>query len=251
MRIVTFWLSVIMIFIIPWENIIILRGIGTISQAMGFLLAGFWILSIAITGLPRKFQRFHLAVFLFMLWQMSSYVWSIDEFRTMDRIKTNFQLVIMITIFWDLYTTSARLNAGLQAYVLGAYVSIGSIVTNYVSGIMKGYLRYTATGFGSNDLALLLALGIPVAWHLAIFKENDKQNRMMKLVNFAYVPAAVFSILLTSSRGGLFAMLMSFFFILRSITRLSAFQRILIMAALTGSMFLMQSYVPQTSFVRL
>ncbi len=251
MRIIAFWLSLILIFLIPWENVIVLRDIGTISKAVGLLVAVFWILSLLETGRHRKLQWFHLVVFLYFFWHMLSYFWSIDDDMTITRIFTNFQLVVMIVILWDLYTTPAALKSGLQAYVLGAFISIGSIINNYVNNIQGIYQRYSPPGFDSNDIALILALGIPVAWYLAVSEGSGKKSVLLKLVNYAYVPAAVFSILLTASRGGLIAALAAFLFVLGSFTRLSFYQRILIFAALVGTLFSLQSLVPQSSFDRI
>ena len=40
-------------------------------------------------------------------------------------------MLLLVFILWDLYTTRSALLAGLQAYILGAYVAVGSAVNNY------------------------------------------------------------------------------------------------------------------------
>ena len=35
MRTVAYWLSLILIFVIPWENAILFEGVGTASRAVG------------------------------------------------------------------------------------------------------------------------------------------------------------------------------------------------------------------------
>ena len=182
---------------------------------------------------------------------MASFFWSVEVDETMQRIMTYVQVGIMVWILWDLYTTPKALKAGLQAYVLGAYVSIGSTIFNYLKGIEFNNLRYSATGFNANDLGFIVALGIPVAWYLTVSKSNGVKAQALRLVNVAYVPAAILAILLTASRGSLIAALPALLFLLGSLNRIKLYQRALLFAALTGSLFVLLPLVPQSSFQRL
>ena len=251
MRTIAFWLSLVLIFMIPWEKMVSFEGLGTMSKAAGMLVAAFWVLTVVVTGEFRKPHPFHVAVYLFVFWNVISVFWSLDVDLTIDRIQTYFQLAILTFILWDLYTTPVALKAGLQAYVLGAYVAIGSTVVNYMAANKAVYNRYAATGFDANDIGVTLALGIPVAWHLALSGGNGKMAQVLKLVNYAYLPAATLAILMTASRGSLIAALPAFLFILGSFSRLKLFPRVLIFAALVVALFALQPLVPQSSLDRL
>lgn len=251
MRTVAFWLSLILIFVIPWENVVTLKGLGTVSRATGLLVAAFWVLTVVRTGRFRKPHPFHMMVYLFLLWNVVSVFWSVDVASTVIKLLTYFQLAVLVWILWDLYTTPAALKAGLQAYILGAYVSIGSLLANYLRGKARGYFRYAATGFDPNDLGVILTLGIPVAWHLALSGGNSKKTHLLRLVNYAYVPAAILAILLTASRGTLVATVPAFLFVIGSLARLKLFSRVLICTVLVGALFVLQPLVPQSSFQRL
>jgi O-antigen ligase len=255
MRTIAFWLSLILIFMIPWENSVTIASLGTLIRVTGLLVAAFWVVTVLATGRFRKPHPFHLTVCLFVLWNVISAFWSVDVDWTVLRIQTYFQLAGLVLILWDLYTTPAALKAGLQAYVLGAYVSIGSTVANYLAGRaasdFSSWRRYTGAGLDANSLALILALGLPVAWHLAVSAGNSKKSDVFRLVNYAYIPPALFAILLTASRMGLLITVPAFLFILGTFTRLKLFSRALIFAALIGALFALQALVPQTSFDRL
>ena len=121
MRTITYWLSLAMIFIIPWENVVNIQGLGTISRAVGLLLAAFWVLLVVSTNRIRRPLPFHVAVFLFVLWNALSIFWSVNIDSTLKRSGTYLQLGVMVFILWDLFTTPAALRAGFQAYVLGAH----------------------------------------------------------------------------------------------------------------------------------
>jgi O-antigen ligase len=236
-----------MIFVLPWENSIAIGQVNVLTIGIGMLMAVVWLVSVPLTGF-RKPHLFHTAMFFFILWNSASYFWSVEVDATVKNIKTYVQLGILSWILWDLYTTPKALKAGLQAYVLGAYVAIGSTIFNYLKGPESTYTRYSATGFNPNDLGLILALGIPVAWHLAVSKTIGKENQALRLVNFGFVPAAILAILLTASRGSLIAAMPAFLFLLGSLTRLKLYQRVLLFAALTGTLFVLLPIVPQSSF---
>jgi len=254
MHTVTFWLSLILVFMIPWENSVVIAGLGTLTRVTGLLVTAFWGVTVVATGRFRKPHPFHLAVYLFVLWNVISVFWSVDVDWTVTRIQTYFQVAGLAYILWDLYTTPAALKAGLQAYVLGAYVSIGSTVANYLAGNAFSDVdphRYSGAGLNTVDLALILALSIPVAWHLAVSASNNKKSDVLRLVNYAHIPAALFAMLLGATRAGLIATVPAFLFILGTFTRLKLSSRVLIFAALIGALFALQPLVPQTSFDRL
>ena len=46
MRRITFYLSLIMVFTIPWQETVVIPGLGTASRLVGLLAAGFWVLSV-------------------------------------------------------------------------------------------------------------------------------------------------------------------------------------------------------------
>ena len=184
MRTLAYWLSLGLIFVIPWENSILLGSSETtVARVVGLVVAGFWIFTVVVTGEFRKPHPFHIAIYLFVLWNALSFFWSVDADETLVRLQTYFQLTVLVLILWDLYTTPAALRAGLQAYVLGAYVAIGGTIANYLRGEEFSYLRFAATGFDTNDLGMILALGIPVAWHLATSSDDSRRTNLLRLVN--------------------------------------------------------------------
>lgn len=251
MRTLAFWLSLVMIFVSPWENIIDVKAVGSIGKAIGLLAAMFWLVMVVNTGKLRKPHPFHLVVFLFVLWNAVSVFWSVNVDITVERAVTYIQLFSLIYMVWDIYTTPAALKAGLQAYVLGGYVSISSVIANYESGVQESYQRYTATGFNGNDFSLILTLGMPLAWYLATSEGNGRLAHLLRLVNYAYIPVAFVAISLTASRAAVFATIPAFLYGLGSLTRLKFHVRLLIFAVLIGSMFVVAPLIPETSIQRI
>ena len=255
MRTLAFWFSLVFIFIIPWETAVKFEGLGTLIKLAGFALTGCWLAALTTSGKFRQLHPFHLVVFLFVLWNFISVLWSVDTNRTMDRVFTYTQLAIITLILWDLYTTPKHLKAGLQVFILGYFVTINAVISDWLNGESSAHgltwQRYSAFTFNMNSLALMLALGIPIAWHLAISPSNGLKAQLLKVVNFAYVPLSLFSILLTSSRGGIIATTPAFFYILGSVTRLTLLRRVLLTTVLVGALYVLFPLVPQNSLDRI
>jgi O-antigen ligase len=253
MRFVAFGLSLIFIFIIPWENAVTIGELGTLTRAIGLLMTAFWVVKTLTTGKFRKPLPFHVLIFLFVGWNCISTFWSLSTEDTAQNIKTYLQLAGLTIILWDLYDTPAALRAALQVYVLGAYVSIGSTVAMYLADnrISEFDLpRYAGAGLDANELALILNLGIPVAWHLAVSSVIGKKDYVLRLINYAYVPSALFGTVLTGSRMGLFTIIPGLLFILVRSTQLKRSSLALVFAGLVGAWFVLQTLVPQSSIDR-
>jgi O-antigen ligase len=250
MRTIAFFLSLALIFTIPWENAVTVAGLGTLTRVIGVFAAMVWLGSVLIGRSLRKPHAFHLLMLLFVLWNMSSIFWSVAVERTMQNIETYLQLAFLAFLIWDLYTTREALRAALGAYILGAYVAIGSTVIYYYTGQeIKAYSggRYAGSGINAGDLALILALGLPVAWYLARSAGKGIKGSIQRLVNYVYIPASIFAIALTASRMALFAIVPAIVYIIGTANQLKPFHRILILATLVGTL----PFIPQSSLERL
>ena len=50
MRQIAFWLSLALIFAIPWENSAKFEGLGSLAKLIGVAVAGAWAAAVARTG---------------------------------------------------------------------------------------------------------------------------------------------------------------------------------------------------------
>ncbi len=251
MRKITFWLSLVMIFIIPWEDTLSISAIGSLSRLIGLIVAGFWLLTVLSEGRARKPHPLHALVLIFFLWNALSYFWSQDIPGTIERIITYGQIFLMLLIIWEIYKKPADLIAGLQAYVLGSYICIASSIINYLQGrvAVSFEVRYSATGINAVDLSLLLLLGIPLAWHLFL-RLDKKKYRVLRFIDIIYLPLAVFAILLTGSRTSLFAIVPAIIFVFWP-NRLDISRYILISIFLAISLLIVRSILPAAIIERL
>lgn len=253
MRTIAYMLSLVFIFTIPWEGVVQLPGLGTAAKLMGFALVAFWLATVVITNRLRKPGPFQIAVSLFVLWNAVSVFWSDDPIRTVEQVVTWIQLLGLVFILWDLFTSRAALLAGLQMYVLGAYVAFGSAAYNFLSGnvFYTNYQRFSSGDTNPDGFGFILALGIPVAWYLAGSKNTSKMSGLLKFVNYAYIPAALLGIALSGTRTALIASLVGMAFGLASLTRVRLWIRgailLFLISAATFSLPYLQTL---TSFQR-
>jgi O-antigen ligase len=174
-----------------------------------------------------------------------------DIAATRGRIQTYIQMVVLVMVLWDVLRTRAALQAALQMYILGSYVCIVGAIINYRDAVEGSATRYAASGFHPNDMGLILALGLPVAWHLAIFAKHNAGLHFLRIVNFAYLPAAVAAILLTASRGTVVAASPMVLFLLASLMGIRPRARIAVFGVVIGALLAVIPFVPQSSWVRL
>jgi O-antigen ligase len=254
MRTFAFLLSLALVSAIPWENAVTAGELGTLTRVIGVLATIVWLWSVSVTKGFRKPHPFHMAMVLFIWWNIVSLLWSIGFDETVRHIKTYIQLGILAWILWDMYTTPKALRLALQAYVLGAYVTIGSTIYNYLTGeIISEYQlgRFAGSGLNAVDQAIILALGLPIAWHLGTSEGSGINNRVLRLVNFAYIPTSLFAIILTGSRMALFAVLPAIVYVIGTANRLKASIRISIFAVFVGALFAILPYIPASTLNRL
>jgi O-antigen ligase len=253
MRSIAFALSLVFIFLIPWEGLVRFP-LGTLARALGLVAGLTWLGSVVITGRLRKLTPFHVMVCLFVLWNAASVMWSANPNRSVAHLRTWVQTLVLVFIMWDLYTTRIAIFAGLQAYILGAYVAVGSAVQNYLSGnaYYTNYQRFSPGDTNPDGFGFILALGIPLAWYLAGVKRTDRMAPLWRFVNYAYIPAAFLGLALSGTRTALIASLVGMAFGLISLTRLRIWARIAIFLLLTVVILVLWPYVQTLeSFQRL
>lgn len=249
MRTIAFILSLIFIFLIPWEGVMRLPGLGNGSKLFGYVVAGCWIVAVVAAGRLRKFTPYHIAACAFVLWNAMTTFWSADPVRTVGHVATWIQLLGVVVILWDLYTTRTAVLAGLQAYVLGAFVAIANAVANFLSGeqFYTHYDRYSPDDTNPDGFAFIIVLGIPLAWYLAASQNSSKMGSLLKWFNFLYIPAALLGIALSGTRTALVASIPAMVFGLASLTSVRLSTRIAIVLLFAAAVLI---FVPRLQTAR-
>jgi O-antigen ligase len=241
------WLFV---FAVPWQNVVLIPGLGTISKLLGIGAIGGTVLHVFFSGKARPLISFHWIAIALLMWILMSAFWAIARPESVfSDVSTYVEIFVMIWVIWEAAPTGARLTSLLQAYVLGAYVAAGSTIFNYLRGtaIQQDATRFSASGFDPNDLGMLLALALPMAWHIA----SKASNGFQRWLNRVYFAAGILAILLTSSRGALLAAVVALLVIPWTLTQVRKGLKVAIVVIAVGAAVLAVQLVPEKSFERL
>jgi hypothetical protein len=247
-------LSLVFIFSVAWEGLVRLPGIGTLAKLVGLALGLCWVTNAIMTGRIRRPDPFVFAAGAFVVWVALSVFWSADETRSIHHVFTWVQALGLVVVLWDVYRTRAAVRAGLQAYVLGAYVAVGGAIANYFGSnpFYTHYDRFSVGDTNPDGFGFIIALGIPVAWYLASSVGTTRAQRRFRALNFAFIPAAFLGLALSGTRTAAVAAGVGMVFGLASLTRLRPAARIAILLVLAYAFFaLLPVVAPLKSFQRL
>lgn len=216
MKNLVFALLLLFILTIPIEDMLSVNKDLSMTRMLGQGVIGAWGIVIILTQKVRRIHPFYIFVLLFIAWNVISVFWTIDYSLTELRTKTYVQLGIMSVMIWDLVDGKDKLRAVIQTFIIGAYISVGGTIINFITG-QEAYLysggRYVATGFNANDLAIILSLAVPMAWYMVLTSGGESKFKWFRIMNMLYVPLGFFAVILTGSRAGFLVALLSLFFI--------------------------------------
>ncbi len=193
-------------------------ALGSVNRLIGGLVMLLWLLSVVATGRLGRLHLFHLLAVAFALWYVLSVWWSVAPDET-PFTATLIEGVVLSVLLWDIYRTQERLEAAMQAFLLGGYVSVAMTAFNFAQGqqVRHWEQRFSGSGFDPNDIALLLAIGIPMATYLAT---RPRSLPVFRLLNLLYPLATALGIVLSGSRGALLAAAPAYLFYLVRLARL-------------------------------
>jgi len=234
------------VFSVPWENIIVVPGFGAASRVTGVLALGCTLAVTVMSGRIRRWHLFHFAAFLFLMWAaVELFLFHADQ-RLPYKFWTYVQLFAVVWMMWQIAQTPSRQYGLFFAYVLGAFVA--AVDTVFVYRREVGTVRrFAAEGFNANDLAMILALAIPMAWYLAA----KYRQPILRWICRAYLPIGLVALGMTGSRGGLLAGVVGLSLIPLSMTKLSPGRLAAAMVILCATGVAATKYVPDTAIQRL
>ena len=234
----------VFIFSVPWDRIIVLPGMSIISRSAGALAMASALLAVVVTGKVRRWHLLHVAALLFVAWAGFDLL-VVKVTGLPAKYWTYVQLLAMMWIVWELAPTQRRQFGLLTAYIFGAYVAaFATLLFGKSQGL--NMRLYSAGGADPNDLAMTLAIGIPMAWYLAMVSRRF----LMVWIYRAYLPVAVVVIGLTGSRGGMVATMVALLVIPLTMTKLSTGRLVGAIFVLILSCSLAVAYVPDVVIQR-
>lgn len=253
---VAYIFSWLFVFALPWQNVLIFPGVGTIGKVSGIAAFGITAVGVLVTARVRKLAPYHWVAFAYLCWVLLSASWAVNIYCSpvfgcpvRNRINDYLQVFAMLWVLWEATPTRSRLINLFQAYVLGAYVAAGNTIYNYVVGavLKHAYGRYAAENFDPNSLGMGLALALPMAWYLG----SCSSSAFQRWLNRGYFVAGPIAILLTGSRGALLATIVALSVVPWTMTQVRRGVRIAAVISMLGAAVLAVRFVPAELFKRL
>jgi O-antigen ligase len=188
----------------------------------------------------------------FVAWSALTFFWSVDPDAVVRRLITNMQLLALVWLSWQIVRSEDALRAMLGGFVAGCAVMVALTWRAFLSGnafedvVFEGGTRYSAEGFDPNDMAVTLALGIPMAIYLAV-----AGRRRWSCLVLSYLPLAGIAIALSGSRGGTLAAAAAVACAVVWLARRSRSAMILTLALVGGGIAIILRSVPWDTWSRL
>ena len=224
---------------------IMVPGIGTISRAVGFPVIAIVVFATLYTQQIR-WHSIHGIMIAFGVWAGLSYFWSVEPEYSERTIFSYMQLFIMVWMIFQWAPKVSDVNTLLLAYVMGCWVAVIGTIYSYTINVTVVYQRYAASGFDANDIAVVMALGITMSWHLSL----QTKNLAAKIFFRAYPVVALFSIMLTASRAGFIISILALFFISWTYIKFVK-NKAIVLATAIALLIAAAPYVPIESFGRI
>lgn len=193
------------VFTIPFEEIVTVPGVGSITRLLGVVLLVGGALSLVERGRLRL-QRPMLLVLVAIvhsLWGLLTYFWSFEPTATIQLFVSNVQLVAFVWLVGEFGRSREARSMLMQAFVLGNYVAV-AIVT-YVVVVVRPEIYRDLGRFNANDVATIASLAVPMAMLLFV----EQRGRVWGVINAVYPIVAVLACVVVASRSGFVILLIT------------------------------------------
>ncbi len=244
------------IFAVPWEDSATIGGF-VVSHWLGILSVAAAGLRLAVRGRIRTLTPLHYGMAAFVAWAGLSFLWTKALDMTATRVATYVQLLILVWLIWELAPEEKQLIALARAYSLGAGYSATNIILTLLgykqSAInvdysqLEYYGRYAPEGFNQNELALLLALSIP----LTLYLTTKRQPLILEALCWIQLVLCATGILLTGSRAGLVCLALASTMLLFALPHYSLWKKNFSLVAIGCAVATALIAVPPTTWQRL
>jgi O-antigen ligase len=237
-------------FLTPFDDLTVLGSPGTGLTLTWFAGAGVIVILSAVGVVGKRLEwppKSAIWWALFVLWGAITMGWAVQPEKSFERLPTALSLVVLYLVATSIRVTDKELTAIIFMTIaggVGAATMTGSdfFSGRFLAGTTRGTLILGATESGPNLLAasLLMPFALAVGWIV------DGRGTLARTAMVIAAAALAIGVLVTESRGGMFALLVTIFVFSY---RLKAKLRILLVAACVALLSVM--LLPDSFFARL
>ncbi len=194
-----------LVFTIPWQGAVTVGAVGRLSRLVGLVALAVAALALLVDRPRRAPAAVHWLLAAHVAVATASWFWSLRPDATGAHALTMVQLLAMTLLLWEFGARRAQRVRFLVAWVAGCWTAAALTWQSYLTGTEAGgggyQDRYSIGNANVNDVGLLLALGIPVAWYVA----GQVRAPWLRLACRLYPAGGLLGIAATSSRASLLA----------------------------------------------
>ncbi len=251
MRKIAFMLLWLYVFTLPWDYLLEFgEPIGSAGRVAGLLVLAACMVLVATGSRMRRLQTFHISAVGYLGIVTLSLFWTADPQESLRAVRTYIQAMMIVWLLWELGVNRRDLFHLAAAYVAGAYVGVVSVFHSFsLATVAAGAkeARFSADRWNANDIALALALAIPLALYVA----GKRAHSTTTWLAYGYLIVGPLAIVLTSSRAGFVVMAIAFFGLPLFLRRQTAAAKLVMLIMLICAAFLTWNYAPAQSWDRL
>lgn len=237
---------------LPTDGAVEIAGMSLVKIA-GLLAFGLTAVLVVMGNGLQAMPAFHMSILLYVVWVILSFTWSempvpyetTQAISSDQALKSNVYILMIGLLVFQLTRSQQDLDWLYIALVLGSFWLVYLMVKDYQ--VTASTVRHEIKQFDANEVSVKLAMVIPLAIHL-LMKTRASWQRLLGLT---YIPAAMFTIMITGSRTGAVVMLLGLVgfipFVLRSGMLVKIGSVVLVVATLIG----IASVIPQKTIERI
>ena len=215
-----FVLLSLVVLTIPFDVTVESEQYGSVTRVIGYAALAAAAVAVAVAGRLQTPRATAVWVLLFGAWTVLSMAWTVSLDDTLDGLPTVVRVLGLFWLLYELVNSRPRAEKIMLAYVVGSWVCVLGMLWFFRMGRADYGYRYTyASTMGQvhpDGLAVMTALGVPIAWYL----QAVTGSRAVRWIGRLYIPPAVLAVILTGSRGGLFTVLVASLAVLRGVPML-------------------------------
>lgn len=242
----------LLVFAMPTDGAVEVAGMSLVKIA-GLMAFGLTVVLAVMGNGLHGVAAFHTAVLLYVAWVLLSYTWSempvpyetTQAVSSGQALKSNLYVLMVSLLLFQLVATSGDLRKLYIALILGSFWLVYLMVKDYQ--VTAATVRQEIKQFDANEVAVKLAMVLP----LAILILTQARAWWSRLLALAYIPAAVFTILITGSRTGAIVMVLGLAGFLPAILRSGWLGKAASVVALMVALIGIASVVPQKTIERI
>lgn len=161
--------------------------------------------SAAVTGSARRWRFVHWFVLLYLVLVSLSLLWSLTPTEEAERsLRQYFQIAPIVLLSWEFVRDREQRTQILVAYLLGGLISSWLTLRDalFLHKAWYANFRYTVGAWNPNELAIIFAVGLPLAFYLTLDR-SLQISRLQASISWLYIIFGSIGILLTGSREGI------------------------------------------------